>query len=187
VPKVTEAHREERRRQIMDGARRAFGELGYAGATVDVLEREIGLSRGAIFSYFPSKLDLFVALAQDDQRRLLARWIDGGFEAVIRHIVDEDPEWIGVYLDASRMLRTDPELRERWRTLNPELQAELERRFRALQERGEVRSDLPLDTVGRFLGIVFDGIAVQQGARFGAPVDADGTVELVRSALAPPK
>ena len=69
MPKVTDAHREERRRQIAEGARRAFGEHGYAGATVEVLEREIGLSRGAIFSYFPSKLDLFVALAQEDQRR----------------------------------------------------------------------------------------------------------------------
>ena len=187
MPRVSEAHRTARRRQITDGARRAFGELGYAGATVEVLEREIGLSRGAIFSYFPSKLDLFVALAQEDQQRLLDRWIEGGFEAVIRHIVDDDPEWIGVYLDASRMLRTDPQLRERWRRLNPELQLELERVHRELQDRGEIRSDLPLDTVGRFLGIVFDGLAVQQGARFGAPLDVDGTVELVRSALQPPK
>jgi TetR/AcrR family transcriptional regulator, transcriptional repressor of aconitase len=187
VPKVSEAHREERRRQIMAGARRAFGELGYAGATVEVLEREIGLSRGAIFSYFASKLDLFLALAQDDQRQLLERWLGGGYEAVIRHIVEDDPEWIAVYLDASRMLRTDPGLRERWRSLNPELQRELEERFAELRERGDVRSDLSLDTVGRFLGIVFDGLAVQQGARFGSPVDVDGTVELVRSALAPPK
>ena len=37
----------------------------------------------------------------------------------------------------------------------------------------------------RFLGIVFDGMAVQQGARFGAPFDVDGTLELLRSALAP--
>ncbi|MGZ4292468.1 MAG: TetR/AcrR family transcriptional regulator [Gaiellaceae bacterium] len=185
MPKVSEAHREERRRQITDGARRAFGEHGYAGATVEVLEREIGLSRGAIFSYFPSKLDLFVALAQEDQGRLIGRWLAEGWEGVVRHIIEDDPEWIGVYLDASRMLRTDPELRERWRALNPEGQAELERHYAGLQERGEIRSDLPLETVGRFLGIVFDGIALQQAARFGGPIDAEGTIELLRSALAP--
>jgi TetR/AcrR family transcriptional regulator, transcriptional repressor of aconitase len=185
MPKVSEAHREERRRQIAEGARRAFGVHGYAGATVEVLEREIGLSRGAIFSYFPSKLDLFVALAQEDQARLIDRWVETGFEGVVRHIVVDDPEWIGVYLDAARMLRTDPQLRERWRTLNPERQAELEHHYRALQERGEIRSDLPLETVGRFLGIVFDGIAVQQAARFGAPIDVDGTIELLRSAVRP--
>ena len=185
MPKVSEAHREERRRQIAEGARRAFGQQGYAGATVEILEREIGLSRGAIFSYFPSKLDLFVALAQEDQGKLIELWLERGWEGVVRHIVEDDPEWIGVYLDASRMLRTDPELRDRWRTLNPDGQAALEARYRRLQETGEIRDDVPLDTLGRFLGIVFDGIAVQQAARFGAPIDVDGTLELLRSALAP--
>ena len=185
MPKVTDAHREERRRQIADGARRAFGEHGYAGATVEVLEREIGLSRGAIFSYFPSKLDLFVALAQEDQRRIIDLWLERGWEGVVRHIVEDDPEWIGVYLDASRMLRTDPELRDRWRTLNPEGQAALEAHYRRLQESGEIRDDVPLDTLGRFLGIVFDGIAVQQAARFSSPIDVDGTLELLRSAIRP--
>jgi AcrR family transcriptional regulator len=185
VPKVSEKHRAARRRQILDGARRAFAGHGYDRATVQVLEREVGLSRGAIFSYFPSKLELFLALAQEDQQRLLELWIDHGFDAVIRHIVDEDPDWIAVYLDASRLLRQDPELRRRWATLNPELQAKLEAQFLERVERGEIRSDLPLDTVGRFLGIVFDGIAVQQAASFAAPIDAAGTIELLRSALAP--
>jgi AcrR family transcriptional regulator len=185
MPKVTEAHREERRRQITAGARRAFGAHGYAAATVDLLEREIGLSRGAIFSYFPSKLDLFVALAQEDQGRLIDLWLERGWEGVVRHIVEDDPEWIGVYLDASRMLRTDPELRDRWGALNPEGQAALEAHYRRLQESGEIRDDVSLDTLGRFLGIVFDGIAVQQAARFSSPIDVDGTLELLRSAVAP--
>ena len=185
MPKVSEEHRAERRRQIAAGARRAFAEHGYAGATVEVLEREIGLSRGAIFSYFPTKLDLFVALAQEDQHRILELWLEGGHEAIVRHIVEDDPEWLGVYLDASRMLRTDPALRDRWRTLNPDAQAELERHYTELQAAGRIRSDLPLETVGRFLGVVFDGLAVQQAARFAAPIDVDGTIELLRSALAP--
>jgi TetR/AcrR family transcriptional regulator, transcriptional repressor of aconitase len=185
VPKVSAAHKQTRRRQIMDGARRAFAAHGYEATTVPVLEAETGLSRGAIFSYFRSKLELFVALAQDDQRRLLERWLTGGHEEVIRHVAEDDPEWIGVYLDVSRMLRTDPGLRARWQAMNPELQRELERKYTSLQERGEIRSDLALDTIGRFLGVVFDGLAVQQGARFGAPVDVKGTLELIRSALAP--
>jgi AcrR family transcriptional regulator len=185
VPKVTEAHREERRRQIAAGARRAFAAHGYQGATVEVLEEEIGLSRGAIFSYYPTKLDLFVALAQEDQHRILELWLEGGHEAIVRHIVEDDPEWLGAYLDASRMLRTDPELRERWQSLNPEAQERLEGRYAALQRSGHIRSDLSLGTLGRFLGIVFDGLAVQQAAQFGTPIDVEGTIELLQSALAP--
>jgi AcrR family transcriptional regulator len=166
----------------MAGARRAFARHGYEETTVPRLEAETGLSRGAIFSYFPSKLDLFVALAEDDQAQMIGRWLAEGFEGVVRH-VGTDPEWIGLYLDVPRMLRTDEELRERWLSFNPELRERLGSSLAELQAKGEVRSDLTLNTIGRFLGIVLDGLAVQQGARFG--VDVDGTLELVRSALAP--
>ena len=63
MPKITTERRTERREEILDGARRCFAEHGYEGATVTKLEREIGLSRGAIFNYFSSKDDLFLELA----------------------------------------------------------------------------------------------------------------------------
>ena len=47
---------------ILDGARRCFARWGYEGATVPRLEREIGLSHGAIFNHFENKLDLFLEL-----------------------------------------------------------------------------------------------------------------------------
>jgi AcrR family transcriptional regulator len=185
VPKVSDEHRADRRRQIAEGARRAFAEHGYHGATVEVLEQEIGLSRGAIFSYFPTKLDLFVALAEEDRHELIRLWLELGHEGIVRHIVEEEPSWTAVYLDAARLMRSDPELRERWLAMNPELEGELQRHYEELRSSGQIRDDLPLEAVGRFLGIVFDGIAVQQGARFGPPVDVDATIELLRSALAP--
>ena len=63
MPKVTQEHLDARRAEILDGARRAFADLGYEGATVAKLEEATGCSRGAIFHYFESKADLFVALA----------------------------------------------------------------------------------------------------------------------------
>jgi TetR/AcrR family transcriptional regulator, transcriptional repressor of aconitase len=182
VPKVSEAHRVKRRQQILDGARRAFGRYGYERATVPRLEEETGLSRGAIFSYYPSKLDLFLALAEQDQARVLDVWIEAGFGAVVREVVG-DPEWIGVYLEVPRMLRSDDALRERWHAFNPDRQEALAGRYRRLQAEGEVRDDLDMQSIGNFLGAVLDGISVHLGAGF--PVDVDGTVELVRSALAP--
>src|SRR6478735_8134446 len=114
MPKVTEAHREQRRNQILDGARRAFATYGYDGATVAELERATGLSRGAIFSYFPSKWELFFALATADQQRVGELWLELGFEGVVRHFGEEDPDWIGAYLEVMRLLRTDPALRAQW-------------------------------------------------------------------------
>jgi AcrR family transcriptional regulator len=183
VPKVSETHREERRQQILSGARRAFSAHGYFGANVPLLEREIGLSRGAIFSYFPTKLDLFTELAQEDRNQMGELWLERGYEGVVRHVGEEDPEWIGVYLEVARMLRTDPSLRERWATLSSDVQDRVLAHYVALQEAGEIRADLPIETVLRFLGVVLDGLVTQQGAGF--PIDVEGTLLLVRSALSP--
>src|SRR4051794_33793932 len=67
MPKVSEAHLQSRRDQILAGARRAFARYGYEGATVARLEEETGLSRGAIFNYYRDKWALFLALAAEDQ------------------------------------------------------------------------------------------------------------------------
>jgi TetR/AcrR family transcriptional regulator, transcriptional repressor of aconitase len=183
VPKVSAAHRDERRRQILDGARTAFAEHGYEGATVARLEQAIGLSRGAIFNYFPDKWELFYALAVEDQQRAGMLWLEHGFDGLVRHLGDENPEWIGVYLEVSRMLRTIPELRERWAERNLDLDGKLAAHLTKLQADGVYRSDLDIETLGHFLGVVLDGLIVQRGAGF--PVDIEGTLELVRSALAP--
>ena len=183
MPKVSEAHRVERREQILAGARRAFSRFGYEGATVTRLEKETGLSRGAIFSYFPSKWDLFYALATADQQRFGELWLELGFEGVVRHFGEEDPDWIGAYLEVSRMLRTDPSLRDLWQARNPELHNKIVEHLEARRADGSDRSDISLESVGMFLGVVLDGLAVQRGAGF--PIDVDGTLELVRSALAP--
>jgi AcrR family transcriptional regulator len=183
MPKVSEAHRAERQEQILAGARRAFSRFGYEGATVVRLEEETGLSRGAIFSYFPSKWDLFYALASADQQRFGELWLEVGFEEVVRRIGEEDPDWIGAYLEVGRMLRTDPALREAWQARNPDLHAQVAALLEARRADGTDRSDVSLESVGMFLGVVLDGLALQRGAGF--PVDVEGTLELVRSALAP--
>ena len=183
MPKVSEEHREERRGQILAGARRAFAQHGYVGATMPLLEEQVGLSRGAIFSYYPNKLELFIALAVVDRQRIGELWLTHGFEGVVRHVGEEDPEWIGVYLEAGRMLRTDPQLRERWGVLASDMVDRITAQYVELQAIGAIRSDMSSETVLQFLGVVLDGLATQQGAGF--PIDIEGTLELVRSALAP--
>jgi AcrR family transcriptional regulator len=79
------------------------------------LEKEIGLSHGAIFNYYASKLDLFVALAQQDHARFHEIWHDDGFEGLARHIAEADPSWLSIYLELHRRLYTDAALRRKWR------------------------------------------------------------------------
>ena len=185
MPKRSEAHLQARRDQILAGARRAFARYGYEGATVARLEEEIGLSRGAIFNYYPSKLDLFVALATEDEARILETWVEDGFEAMLRAIAEENPDWLGVYLENGRRLRTDEEFRKRWKSRNPELEQRAHDWLADLQAKGEIRADMPLDQIGRFFGLVADGVVLHTS--MGFPVDVEPVLALVRDAIAPRK
>ena len=81
MPKVSPEHTDARKRQILEGAQRAFARHGYDGATVAKIEQETGLSRGAIFNYFGSKQDLFVELALDVNRRYARVVIENGLDS----------------------------------------------------------------------------------------------------------
>jgi AcrR family transcriptional regulator len=186
VPKLTETARQERIERVLAGARRCFARYGYEGATVARLEEEIGLSRGAIFNWFPTKEKLFVELARRDNDRMLELFADEGFGALVRRLTEEDADWLAVYLEFGRRLRADEAFRERWKErATPELRARVDARLDAERDSGVIRADFTREQIGRFLGLVLDGIVVQRGFGFDAP-DADVVVRLVEDALHAP-
>lgn len=68
MPKVTEAHVEARRAQILEAACHCFSEKGYHQTTVrDICERA-GLSAGAVYGYFKSKDEILEAVAELGRR-----------------------------------------------------------------------------------------------------------------------
>ncbi|HEV8102731.1 MAG TPA: TetR/AcrR family transcriptional regulator [Gaiellaceae bacterium] len=183
MPKVSDAHRAARRRQILDGARRAFAQFGYEGATVARLELETGLSRGAIFNYFPDKWSIFYALAVDDYDRFGRLWLEEGYGTVVRRLASENPDWLAVYLELIRKLRTRPDLHEQWSKRSPDLNVAMKEHIEELQREGELRQDLSALELGRFMGLLLDGIAVQVSA--GYPVEVEPLLRLVSAAIAP--
>jgi AcrR family transcriptional regulator len=105
------------------------------------LEQEIGLSRGAIFNYFPSKEALFVEFAVQDSARLSDLWTTAGLEAVIREVLELDPAWLGVYLELIRRVRTDADFRRRVEERQQEFVVN-RARLEEAQRSGEFRDDL---------------------------------------------
>jgi len=61
APKVTEAHLESRREQILDAAFTCFAHRGFHTTTMHEICAEAGLSAGAIYSYFSSKNEIIGA------------------------------------------------------------------------------------------------------------------------------
>jgi AcrR family transcriptional regulator len=72
MPKVTDAHRDARREQIVSAARRCFMRRGFHATSMQDLFQEAGLSSGAFYLHFDRKEDLVVAIAEDNMRDVLA-------------------------------------------------------------------------------------------------------------------
>jgi TetR/AcrR family fatty acid metabolism transcriptional regulator len=64
----------ERRAQILDAALRCFARRGYHSATMDDLAKDSGLSKGSLYWYFDSKLDVFLALFDRFTDQILTGW-----------------------------------------------------------------------------------------------------------------
>jgi AcrR family transcriptional regulator len=184
MPKISEERRTERREQIVEGARRCFAVNGYEGATVAKLEDETGLSRGAIFNYFPSKEDLFIELAVRDSARMSEFWINDGLEAVVREVVELDPAWLSVYLELFRRIRTDADFRERIEARQKAVAPANRARVEQAQREGEFRDDIAPKDIGTFVNLVLNGLALMRAGGEELP-STDLVLQLLLDAIGP--
>ena len=56
-----------KRRQILDGARKVFMDLGFDGASMGEIARACGVSKGTLYVYFADKYHLFEAILEEEQ------------------------------------------------------------------------------------------------------------------------
>jgi AcrR family transcriptional regulator len=182
MPKVSQEHRDARRAQILDGARRAFSQHGYDGATVARLEEETGLSRGAIFNYFKGKQDLFLELSVEENRRYVDLLVEQGLDEAMRAMANESPEWLGVLLEIQGRLRHDPEF---VRQLDERTDDRDRARvwFRDRQADGTFRDDVDVAHLGRFATMLLNGLALRVAG--GDAIDVEPILDLLHDALAP--
>ena len=86
MPKVSQAHLDARRRQIVDAARARFASHGFAHTSMADIVTESGLSNGAIYRYFTSKDEIVVAVCEQAAealpQALTAETIDGFLQHV---------------------------------------------------------------------------------------------------------
>lgn len=65
MPRVSQEHRDQRRQQILDAARRCFIREGFHQTSMTDILTEAGLSAGAVYGYFKSKNEIIAAIAED--------------------------------------------------------------------------------------------------------------------------
>ncbi|UCF66782.1 MAG: TetR/AcrR family transcriptional regulator [Acidobacteriota bacterium] len=105
MPKISKAHAEARRKQILEAACRCFSRKGVHRTTVRDICEEAGLSAGAVYGYFKSKPQIIEAMAELGRRNTR-----GFLESV--QIADEPLQSLAQMLAAAMKYLNSKEARE---------------------------------------------------------------------------
>jgi AcrR family transcriptional regulator len=81
MPRVKPEHKEYRRTQVLAAARVCFARQGFHRTTLQDVFAEAGLSAGCVYSYFQSKDDLILAIAEERHAAERAILADGSAES----------------------------------------------------------------------------------------------------------
>jgi AcrR family transcriptional regulator len=122
---LTHAERKRRTRSgLVETARKVFLERGFHGASLDEIAEAAGYSKGAVYSNFASKADLFLAVldAHYEQRArayadvvLDESDLEAAYRAVARFRLEaqaREPEWEGLLLEFWTYAARRDDLRE---------------------------------------------------------------------------
>lgn len=67
----------ERRRQLLEVARKVFGRRGYHTVTMESVAKEAGVTKPILYDHFPSKRELYLALLESDLSTLQKALAEG--------------------------------------------------------------------------------------------------------------
>ncbi len=142
----------ERRQRVLDVAVAAFAANGYSATNINDIAKKAGISIGAMYSYFASKEDLFLAvvgsaymLLEDVLTEARAKQTDfftmfEGLLAASREYALKYPEYNQIYLDLTTQGLAQMALR-----LSNKLETVTVRMYRdairEARERGQIRAD----------------------------------------------
>jgi AcrR family transcriptional regulator len=196
MPKISQAQRDARQRQILDAALGCFSENGFHQTGMADIVKRSGLSHGAVYLYFQSKDDIIEALAVDRHRQ----------EAILSAVVTaeaEDPiATLRALVRAYALWLSDPRA-EQTRRVSVNGWSEALRNERVLagvilgidvprrmitdlieraQSKGLWSRDVSPDAVARTLVALFQGFLLQKV--WNEPLDIDLIVVTVDQMLA---
>jgi AcrR family transcriptional regulator len=168
MPKVVAGYKAQARSRIIGAARTVFSRRGFADATMDDIAKEIGVSKGALYLYFPTKRDLLLTMQAQFREEVLRNWeglIDTGDVAEeIAHSLDTmfsgevDP---AIWHELLKEAEKDPRLRAGLERDQKEDAKKLRRFLERLQARGRIRKTEDVGVVTDIVLTLLQGAAIQ--------------------------
>jgi AcrR family transcriptional regulator len=110
---------DERRAQLLALARKAFSDRSYDDVSIDDIARELKISKGLLYHYFPTKRDLYVAGLREIAEELIERCtrlkpdlppnerVRAGLDAYLDHISQHSRAYVSLMRGG---IGSDPEV-----------------------------------------------------------------------------
>ncbi|MHA3023411.1 TetR/AcrR family transcriptional regulator [Mycobacterium sp. BMJ-28] len=171
-PVRTRPTRDEVRDRILDAALGVFAAEGFAGTTIDAIGQAAGFTKGAVYSNFESKDELFLALLDrqfETRSELIVTAFDHGggdiaataralSQSMLDSIQDQDQYQLVLFEFWLRAVR-DPQLRER---LIARRRAAVEQAMRVVERAGTGLPAPRLADLAQLVVTITAGVAMEE-------------------------
>lgn len=161
------------RRQLTVAARRVFMRRGFHGASLEEIAEEAGYTKGAVYSNFSGKDELFLEVLEEHYARrtrayaelvLDAGDVEATYRAVARFMLDayrNEPAWWTLVSDFATYASRDPALQARLQAAREGFLDALAGIIEALGARHGITFLLPAREVARGSGALMRGMVTE--------------------------
>jgi AcrR family transcriptional regulator len=178
--------REQTRQELLRAAEACFVTRGFHATSVDQVAERAGYTKGAVYSIFAAKEDLFFAVYERRVERALTEVVPGLRQAGAEHALDwvatatierrdRDDGWLAVFFEFWGHVVRHPELRERFAAIHARF---LEPLAEAVQQLAEDRGlAMPADLTASQVVLAWNAMEIGLGLeRLTQPEAVDGVV-----------
>jgi len=119
VPRIIQEYREEVRKKIVEAAYSLFLNKGYHGTTMSAIADVLGVTKTALYQYFPGKEELYAAVAEHGREELAAilersfnkRDLRTGSEVLFDTLARYTPQFNGIYSEMMLLAAHNEQIR----------------------------------------------------------------------------
>ena len=191
-PRRTRPTRGEVRDRILDAASKVFAAEGFAGATIDAIGQAAGFTKGAVYSNFESKDELFLALLDREfelRGEQIATALESGgdtaaaAQALSRSVLDSihgHADYYVLFVEYWLRALRDPQLRER--LIARRRAAADDQALHIAESAGTVQSSRRLAELAQLVVTINLGIGMEEVLQPGI-IDPDLLAQLITTLL----
>jgi len=174
--------------RLLAAARSCFGENGYEKTTNAQIAEIAGITTGAIYHYFPSKVELYAAVFEGVQDFIYSEFeyainehdtLVERFNSILDisvRINRDDPSIAGFVVDVASEVQRNPELRQVTSLLRHRTSGFLEKLCDDAEQNNEIRPGISREALQDLLNALLAGLLrfstlINDSARHGAAVE----------------